>query len=94
MLEKQAAGESPKFFFSVAGLLTYVKEELPKQRHLNILLELDAPQLTKASLNNVYRAALQRLKAENDVDAEHVKDFVILNVSLLGHMLPTEFHDA
>lgn len=84
----------PMFFFSVAGLAIYMREEAQKQRHMNILLELPQPQINKAVLNNVYHSALERLKAELDVDAEAVKDFVIMNISLLGHMAPEDFHSA
>jgi hypothetical protein len=84
--------QQQKIFFTVACLITYLREEAPKQRHLNILLELEDPNITSKVMQNVHRAALERLKKENDVPPEQVRDFVILGISLLGQMTPEEFH--
>ena len=83
-----------KIFFTIAGLITYERDEKIKQRHLNVLLEQDSPNMTQATLKNVYKAALDRVQKENQVSPDMVKDFVILGVSLLGQMTREEFHDV
>lgn len=88
--------ENSSFFFMAAALCIYGKVENDvetiRQRHINVLLEADTPQLRKADLNTMHRSAMQRLNAENGVTPDQIKDIVILNISLLGAMPPELFH--
>lgn len=85
--------EEKHCFFLVSALAIYTNEaEELKQRHLNVLLETETPNLPKASIDSMQRSVMQRLKAENDIDPHQFKDIVILNVNLLGVMPPNIFH--
>lgn len=84
--------EQPMFFFMIAAQVSFIKDNAPRQRYMNIMLELGDPAITKQVLNHAHHTALSRMHNESEVPAEDVKDVVFLNISLLGHMTPTEFH--
>ena len=84
--------EPVSYFFMVAALVTYLREETLKQRHLNVLMQSGNLVLTKNDLNEINRSAIARVTTENVVEADAIKDVVILNVSFLGAMPPSEFH--
>lgn len=89
--ENQPAEEKTCHFMATA-LAFYEKEEAIKQRHVNIHLETDSPNLTKEGLAAIQRGVVGRLQAENDVKLEDVKDIVIMNIVLLGVMSAAQFH--
>lgn len=86
--------ETNAYFFLVAALVIYEKDGAQKQRHLNVLAEMDQPNVTKQCLADIQRSVLQRLNAENNVTPDMVRDIVLLNISLLGLMPPNTFHDT
>ena len=90
--EKVRTPKSQKFYYSMACMLMfYVKDDTNKQRHLNVLVESEGPNLHKTHLAQMQRTALSRLKTENDIDPDAVKDAVIVSMSPLGFMTNEEF---
>lgn len=81
-------------FFLAAVVVFYRKEDRDMRRHMNVLLEVDSPHLTKSDLGEVHHSSLVRIKAENDVNPDQVQDIVILNLSPLGMMPSAVFHAA
>jgi len=79
-------------FFMASALAIYEREGALKQRHLNVLLQSDTPQLTRKDLGTMNRTVLQRLQAENEVSPDMVKDVVFMSISPLGMMPPSVFH--
>lgn len=78
--------------FMAVVLAFYDKGDGIKQRHMNIHMEVDSPNITQEALATIQRAAVARLQVENDVELAQIKDCVILNIVLLGLMTPTQFH--
>lgn len=89
---KPAAQKPNISYFMVAILAIYERGEIVKQRHLNVMIELPSPQITKANLSDIQRSAIARLHAENNVEVSAVRDIVILNISMLGVMPAEAFH--
>jgi hypothetical protein len=81
-------------YFMAAVLAVYERDETTKQRHINVLLEADTLNLTKAHLAQVQKSSMARLHAENNVEPSNVKDVIILNISFLGQMTEQQFHGA
>jgi len=82
-------------FHLVSVLAYYKREEVLKERHLNVLLETPyPPNLTKDSLSQIQHQAIARLGAENGVEVPDIQDIVILNISVLGVMDPATFRGA
>ena len=89
---KVRTAKEQKFYYSMACMLMfYTKDDVAKQRHINVLVEAEGPNLHKTHLAQMQRTALTRIKTENDVDPSDVKDAVIVSMSPLGHMTNTEF---
>ena len=76
----------------VTALVFYTKEGKPCQRHINIMLSSATGNVRKEDLQSVNVAAMNRLKAENDVDHDNILDIVILNICPLGWMTQAEFY--
>ncbi len=91
---KQTAkkAEPASFFFMNTVLVVYEKDETPRQRTMNILLEVSEPSITKSGLGEIQKNAMQRIHEENGVDSDMLRDVVITNTCLLGHMTQEEFH--
>jgi hypothetical protein len=71
--------------------MVYLKEETVKERTINILMETETMDIGKRHLSQMQKAGMQRIKTENDVDPDMVKDAVILNISTMGYMTSEEF---
>lgn len=90
---------SPKHYYMAAALITYVRPEgenevsSPKQRHLNIVMELPRKAITSSGITNANRAAIERFTREANLPGDAVRDFVFLNFSYLGNMAPDDFYD-
>ena len=80
------------YYFIVSALVIYERDGENKQRPLNVLTEMDQPNITKADLGSIQRTVTQRINSENGVTPDQVKDVVILNICLLGLMDPKVFH--
>lgn len=81
-------------FYMAAALAIYERDGTQKQRHLNVLIQTDNLNLTKADLGTMNRTVLQRLQTENNVSPDMVRDVVFLGISLLGAMPPETFHGS
>lgn len=81
-------------FFMLTAEITYLRDEQPKQRRLNTLIQLPKALVTFKAINNARIALLQRLHDEANIPQEDVKDFVILNISHLGRGTQAEFHES
>lgn len=79
-------------FFIVTVLVVYERDEQPKQRTMNVMMEAQNPNLDKSALAQIQQAAMSRIHAENNVTPDQVKDVVIMNISLLGQMTQEQFH--
>lgn len=77
--------------YIATGLIGYVRDGEPKQRHMNIMVQREDKKITYETINTIRMSCIQRLHDENKVAPEDVKDFVILNISYLGHMAQSEF---
>jgi len=84
--------EGAKKVYHLATLkMVYLKDEAVRERTINILMETPTLDIGKRHLSQMQKAGMQRIKAENDVDPDMVKDAVILNISTMGYMTPEEF---
>lgn len=81
------------FYFSCAILAFYKKDDQPRQRHLNVLIELPTNKITQSALQEISRKAMERVQVENDAAPSDMLDVVILTISSLGGMTRNEFHD-
>lgn len=79
-------------YFMAAVRVIYMRDEALKERDLNVLLEMPSMDILKKDLATIQQAAMERLKMENDVTPDMVKDAVILNVMPLAHATPAVFH--
>lgn len=86
-----AALAPKKVYHLVTVKMVYSKEEAIRERTINVLLETPTMDLGKRHLSQIQKAGMQRIKAENDVDPDMVKDAVILNISTMGYMTEAEF---
>jgi len=84
--------EKLMFFFMATALAIYGTDDGPKQRHVNVLLESPQIHLAKKDLQHMNRSVIARINAENGITPDQIKDVVITNISLLGHMAPSIFH--
>lgn len=89
---KEKTADTDSSFFMAAALCMYTKDDVVKQRHVNVLAETHLPQITKMDLNTLHRTAMQRLNTENDVTPEQILDIVFVNISFLGTMPPQQFY--
>lgn len=80
-------------YFMFALEITYLKGGEPKQRRMNTIAKLPKPTITYNDINQMRLATLARLREENAVEADAVKDFVILGSIHLGRMTEAEFQD-
>ena len=89
---KPTEADSLKFFFMCAALAVFERDDEYHERHINILAELDTPNISKHGLETMHRAVISRMHNENDIPATDIKDVVMLSITLLSHMTSTEFH--
>jgi len=89
-----AQQDNANFYYMAAALAIYERDEQIKQRHLNVLLESEVPQITRNTLQVLNRQVLDRLNQENEVTPDMVKDVVFLNINMLGRMSPEDFHGS
>ena len=89
---KPRKGSSKSHFFLAAVKVIYTKDEVFKERTLNVLLELETPEITQQVLRETHNAALSRLETETGIPKTDVKDTVFENFPYLGHMKPEAFH--
>lgn len=82
---------NPYHFLGVVNVI-YMREDAPKQRTVNVLVNVDNPNLSKQTLQGINEAAVRRVAIENGVTAEDIRDVVILNIVLLGCMPDDVFH--
>jgi hypothetical protein len=85
---------SPQHYYVVAALLTFIREGKPRQRHMNVVLELHRKAITASVLDNARSAFLQRLADETQVSGTDVNDITFLSFSYLGTMRPEDFYDT
>lgn len=85
--EAMSNGESvPHHFAIVAAKAVFAKGDEIKHRDLNVMLETDNAWITRSDMDQVNMGVLGRLQAENGVQADDLKDIVILGISRLGMM--------
>lgn len=89
---------NPQHYYIATALLTYTRpqgeeDQIMKQRHMNVVLELPRKVITASTLDNARVAVLQRLMDENQVPSDQVHDVVFLGFSYLGNIRPDDFYD-
>ena len=88
-----ASDTKPKHFYMVAVLMSFTRGEQVRQRHMNLVLELDTKIVTMSSIDQVKQGATQRLHQEALEPIDEIKDLVFLGFSYLGVMKPKVFYD-
>lgn len=81
-----------RHFYMCTLMVLFVKEEQQKQRHMNILLEMESPNITRKDLTSISQNAMARLNTESGIAPDQVKDVIVLAANHLGYMTPAEFH--
>lgn len=89
---KLGKAEENAFFYMAAAVAYYAKDGKLYDRHVNVLIQIDIPHITREALNHIQRNVIARITAENGVAAEAIKDTVILNISPLGQMTESQFN--
>lgn len=74
-----------------AALVTYLRDGVPKQRHMNFILTTDDRIINMETLNQGRMAASQRLVEELNIEPGQMTDFVYISIFYLGHMTEREF---
>lgn len=64
-----------------------------KQRHVNVMLETANVNIKRRDLDQINHGVISRLKAENNVDPDKLKDIVILSVNRLAFISSKDFYD-
>ncbi len=85
---------SPSYFHLVAAIAIYQtgKDEGPKQRHVNVMLETSSPNIMRSDLDQVNQGVMTRLNVENNVQPEEMRDIVLLNISRLAIASSKDFY--
>lgn len=86
--------EMPHFYFIAAVKVVYIREGKLKERTVNVLMDLIVPYINQNTMNDINRAACGRVMGENKVNGEDIREAVIMSISLLGQMTPTEFRQT
>lgn len=81
----------PPHIFMATALISYKRDGVPKQRHMNALLTSTTKDVTYNTLEDARIACLQRLHEESNVPASDVIDYVILNMFYCGQMTLKSF---
>lgn len=81
-----------RFYFMAATKVFYMREDVLKERDLNVLLEMPSMEILKKDLATIQQASMERIKMENEVTPDMVKDVVILNLMPLAATTPAIFH--
>lgn len=92
------AKTTPLHYYMASALVTFVRHEgegveVPKQRHLNALIEVPRKAITSSSLNNARVAMFDRIRSEAGVEEKDLRDICFLSFSYLGNMKPADFYD-
>lgn len=82
-----------RFFFIAAVKVLWVRDKKPKERTVNVMLNLVVPYITQNTLNDINRAACGRVMAENKVPGEDIREAIVMNVSILGQMTERTFRE-
>lgn len=85
--------DDPMFYFSAVVKVLYVRDGAPKERTVNVLVSLANPYITQKVNANISRAALNQVMQANNVTVDDLRETLLLNISLLGHMPPSIFND-
>jgi hypothetical protein len=88
--------KAPKFsFYLVTVMVYYLREGVLKERHINMLSQLDvAAPFNKSHLSSLNLKAIARVTTENNVAVNDIKDVVFLNMNPLGVMTEEEFQGS
>lgn len=77
--------------YLATATLSYIRDDLPKQRQMNQIVAVEEHRVTLETLETAKGVLFQRLEQETGVKREDVKDFVFTNFAYLGHMTEREF---
>lgn len=89
----ESAPEQPMYYFSAAIKVLFVREEKARERIVNVNAVLPNPFITQSVMHNIGAAACNRVMKENNVPMDDLRGTITMNISLLGHMLPSIFND-
>ena len=78
-------------YYMATALIGFIRDDQPKQRYMNIVMQSTDRSITAASINDARLALITRLHTEIQIQVEDIKDFVFLGFSYLGHMSEREF---
>ena len=87
----EAPPEDQHVYYIATVKVVFMRKDKPRERTVNVLLDLVVPYISQATLNDVNRAAVGRVMSENEVPGDQIREVVIMNISLLGLMTPSTF---
>lgn len=80
-------------YFIAAVKIVYTRNGANKERTVNVLLDLLVPYITQQTLHDLNKAAAGRVMEEGNIKAEDILGAVVMNISPLGEMTPTQFRN-
>lgn len=80
-------------YYLVTAMVAYMREDQPRQRHMNLVTQLDEKKITANTIDCARTTLLQRMASDGQVPPEDVRDIVFINFSHLGFMTEDEFQD-
>lgn len=89
----EAEAEQGRFYYLAAVKIVYLRDAKPKEKTVNVLLDLAYPHINQKTLNDINRAACGRIMKEANVEGENIREAIVMNISFLGHMTPEIFRD-
>lgn len=88
-----ATKNKKQHYYMGAALSIYQRDGVQKQRHMNMVMELDEKKITASVLDQARQAILQRTITEGNLPPDAVNDIIFLNWTHLGFMSQKEFED-
>lgn len=79
------------YYFMPCCTVIYLKDGEPKQRILNVVVQISDREFNYPAINQARHGCLQRVSQENGIAPEDIRDFVINSINSLGLMSQDEF---
>lgn len=72
-------------------LVFFKKDDQVNQRHFNATLAVPTPQINRDDMDKLIQSIIRRASKSFDISPEDVIDVIILSISSLGVMKPSNF---
>ena len=93
VVEEIPEPESLHYYFIATVKIIFIREGRPRERTVNVLMDLLVPFITQNTLNDMNRIAAGKVVREGNVDENDIKEAITMSISPLGHMPPSTFRD-